>query len=481
MSFVLKNYIAGQWEAPELALPAWVCDANDGRELFAQRASAPQQLETAIALAAATHAKGDWQALPAETRAALLERIADEILTRGERIAVADSQATGVVIALTRKFAQVCAGAFRQAAQLVRTPPTPASKDGPHGPLAIERLPLGPAAVIAPWNAPAGIAAHKVASALAAGCPVLLKPSEFAPLSAQLITEAAAAAGLPAGMLQLLHGGAETGAALVRDERVRAVSFTGGLAGGRAVAAACAQGIKPAQLELGGNNPLIVLADADLDAAADGVVAALTTLNGQWCRALGRLLVHRSLEQPLLAAVRERLARVKLGSSLDDTSEMGPLVSKRHRDHVARELEVLRKRGGTVHQSTALPQLPGWFLAPALVTGLAPETTLEEIFGPVATVHDFDTDEQAIALANQAPFGLAAYVFGEEAHAWEIASRVRAGLIKLNAVTMLNLHPQAPRPAWGLSGLGDEGTVETFEFFRGTRVTGMAARPGAAT
>ncbi len=473
----LSNYIAGCWEAPALALPRAVCDANDGRELFTQRASSPTQIERAIALAAATHADNGWLKHTPQQRAADLERIAEQILLRAEAIAVADAQVTGVVISLTTKFAQVCAGAFRQAAQLVLNPPSPTPRDGPFGPLAIERLPLGPAAVIAPWNAPAGIAAHKVASALAAGCPVLLKPSEWAPLSAQLITEAASAAGLPAGMLQLLHGAGDVGAALVSDERVRAVSFTGGLAAGRAVAASCAQGIKPAQLELGGNNPLIVLADAKLPAAIDGVVTALTTLNGQWCRALGRLLVHRSLLQPLLDGVLHRLSTLRLGSSLDASSEMGPLVSRGHRDHVAAQIKGLQAHGGTAHHSTALPAMAGWFHAPTLITGLAPERTLEEIFGPVATVHAFDDDEQAIALANQTPFGLAAYVFGEEQHASAVAQRVRAGLIKINAVTMLNLHPQAPRPAWGLSGLGDEGTFETFEFFRGTRVIGVAARP----
>lgn len=476
----LSNYIAGRWEEPALTQSRAVCDANTGRELFAQRASSPEQIERALQLAASTHADNACLRESAEQRAAVLDQIAEQILLRAPAIAAADSQATGVVINLTAKFAQVCAGAFRQAAQLVRQPPTPIGRDGPHGPLAIERLPLGPSAVIAPWNAPAGIAAHKVASALAAGCPVLLKPSEWAPLSAQIITEAAAAAGLPAGMLQLLHGTGEVGAALVRDPRVRAVSFTGGLSAGRAVAAACAQDIKPAQLELGGNNPLLVLADANLPAAIDGVVTALTTLNGQWCRALGRLLVHHSLVEPLLNGVLFRLKALMLGSSMDTDSEMGPLVSSAHRDLVIAQVAELCALGGTPHRATPLPDLQGWFYPPTLITGLSPEATLEEIFGPVATVHSFETDDEAVGLANQTPFGLAAYVFGEEAHAWAVAARVRAGLIKINAVTMLNLHPQAPRPAWGLSGLGDEGTLETFEFFRGTRVTGVAARPGAA-
>lgn len=475
----LLNYIDGQWQTPEQALAASVCDANTAQTLFQQLASSDQQIEIAVALAVQTHADKTWLKLSAQQRADLLERVAQEIEKRGADIAVADAQSTGVVISLTQKFVLLCAGAFRQAVELVLNPPQPEQKDGPHGPLQIERLPLGPAAIIAPWNAPAGIAAHKIASALAAGCPVLLKPSEWAPLSGQILTEAAAAAGLPAGMWQLLHGGAEVGAALVNDPRVRVVSFTGGLRGGQAVAAACAQQIKPAQLELGGNNPLVVLPDADLGAAIDGVVTAITTLNAQWCRALGRLLVHSSLKDALLNGVAERLARIKLGSSLEPSSEMGPLVSQAHLKLVKQQLQHLLDKGGRAIQTTPVPNTGGWFLAPCLVDGLRSEDTLEEIFGPVATVHTFDSDEEAVALANQTPFGLAAYVFGEEDRAWKVADQLRAGLIKINAVTMLNLHPQAPRPAWGLSGLGDEGTVETFEFFRGTRVIGVAARPGS--
>lgn len=472
----LKNFTAGQWSAPGAELESSVCDANDGTPMFVQAASTPEQIDAALACAAATHADNVWGRMPIVERAACLERIATAIEARGAALAEADARLTGVVIGLTSRFGPLCAAAFRQAAELLRHPPALTERQGPFGPVRIERLPLGPAAVIAPWNAPSGIAAHKVASALAAGCPVLLKPSEWAPLSAQTLTEAAAEAGVPPGMWQLLHGAAATGAALVADARVRAVSFTGGLKAGQAVGRACAEGIKPAQLELGGNNPLLILADADLDAAVNGVVAALTTLNGQWCRALGRLLIHRDLVEPVLARVGAKLAQVRLGSSLAPESEMGPLVSKAHRDQVAAQVQHLVAAGGKVHQPTPMPALPGWFYPPTLITGLKPEQTLEEIFGPVATVHAFDDDDEAVRLANQTPFGLAAYVFGAEDHSWAIAEQLRAGLIKLNAVTLFNLHPQAPRPAWGLSGLGDEGTVETFEFFRGTRVIGVAGR-----
>jgi phenylacetaldehyde dehydrogenase len=280
-------------------------------------------------------------------------------------------------------------------------------------------------------------------------------------------------------VLQLLHGDGATGARLVADPGIAAVSFTGGLGGGRAVASACAEGIKPAQLELGGNNALVVLDDADIEAAADGIVAGLTTLNGQWCRAIGRLLVHESLQQQLLDAVCRRLSALHMGAALDPQAEMGPLVHEGHRQHVAAAVDALAAKGAQVLQPTALPDLGGWFFAPTLLTGLDPEHSRDEIFGPVCAVHSFGDDAEACRLASETPFGLAGYVFGSEQRAWSVARTMRCGIVKINGVSMLNLNPAAPRPAWGLSGIGDEGTRETFEFFRGSRVIGVAARPAS--
>ncbi len=481
MSYELKNYIAGQWEAPALELPQMVCHASEGRALFAQHSSDATQLERALAAAAAAHAAGEWACYSPARRADTLEAIADALAERIAAIAEADAVCTGVVLATTTQVAQICAAAFRAAANHLCNPPPAAVFKGPHGAVDVERLPLGPAAIIAPWNAPSGITCHKLASALAAGCPAIVKPSEWAPLSGQLIAEAVAeveaSGALPTGVFQLLHGDGVTGAALVEDTRIAAVSFTGGLGGGRAVAAACAAQIKPAQLELGGNNALVVLEDADIEAAADGVIAGLTTLNGQWCRALGRLLVHEGVYDSLLSAVRERLGKIRLGHALDADSDMGPIVHRGHLAMIEQAIEHYRSQGGDVIQATPRPDLDGNFLPPTLITGLPSSAAQEEIFGPVATVHRFSSDAEAVQQANETPFGLAGYVFGAEPHAWRVATQMRTGNIKINGVSMLNLHPLAPRPAWGLSGIGDEGVQETFEFFRGSRIIGVAARP----
>ena len=474
---MLKNFIAGEWSAPSRELDADLCNASTGKAMLRQVAAGEEQIEAALACAAEVHASGDWANVYADSRADLLDKIADVLQNRSEEIAEADSQCTGVILKFTRTVAGICPAAFRAAATMLRQAKPEDALPGPHGDVLVERLPLGPAAVIAPWNAPSGIACHKLASALAAGCPVIIKPSEWAPLSGQLIAEACEIAGVPKGVVQLLHGDAKTGAALVSDTRIAAVSFTGGLQGGRAVARACAEHIKPAQLELGGNNALIVLDDANLEAAANSVLTALTTLNGQWCRALGRLIVHQSVEPKLLEIVSKKLDDVILGDASDESSNMGPLVHAGHLQHVRDAVANYVSEGGSLLQPTPVPESEGYYYPPTLILGLRGDQALEEIFGPVATVHSFSSDEEAIALANQTPFGLAGYVFGQEDHAWQIAKKMRTGIVKINEVTMLNLHPLAPRPAWGLSGLGDEGVVETYEFFRGTRVIGVAARP----
>jgi phenylacetaldehyde dehydrogenase len=458
----------------------WIRNSNDGDRIAPQRGADDASIDRAIGTAAAIHETGQWSGVPAVARADALDSIAARIDALADSLSLADAITTGVVISLTDRLAKIVPHTFRAAAALLREGGAATTLPGPFGDVDVLSVPLGPAAVIAPWNAPAVIAAHKVASALAAGCPVILKPSEHAPLSCHLLACAIADSDLPTGAFQLVLGGRKVGAALVSDPRVRAVSFTGGLAGGRCVAAACANDMKPAQLELGGNNPLIILDDADIGAAADGVVTGLTTMNGQWCRAVGRILVHESITGALVAALEPRLAAIRMGSSLDRDSEMGPLAHAGHHRSVASAVDALCARGGTALRYTRVPALPGGFVPPTIVAGLDEATCTDEVFGPVATMHTFSSDTAALAMANRSPFGLAGYVFGEEKRARALGNLVRAGVIKINGVGLLGLHPLAPRPAWGLSGIGDEGCRETFEFFRGRRVVGTAGRPRRA-
>ncbi|GIV83886.1 MAG: hypothetical protein KatS3mg052_0893 [Candidatus Roseilinea sp.] len=470
----LVDLIDGQTSAPEVTLGAWLEDPNTGERLQAQMATSAAQLERALAAAWRVHQAGSWARLPADERAGYLAAMSAELEKRKARIAELEALTTGAVIRLTTMLGVITTGAWLLAIEQMKTTGATGFMEGPNGhTVEIHRLPWGPALALVPWNAPAPMAAHKVANALAAGCPTILKPSEWAPHGCDVFVEAAQAARLPPGVFQVVHGGPAVGGTLVKDRRIRAVSYTGGVAGGRAIAHACAEDFKPAQLELGGNNPMVVLEDADLDLAAQGVVNLLISLNGQWCRALGRLIVHERIVNDLLARALDRLRRVRLGDSLSPESDMGPLIHSRHKAKVEAQLQALIERGGQAHHSTPLPDLSGHFLAPTLVTGVRAEDATEEIFGPVATVHTFATEDEALRLANGTPYGLEAYVFTrDEARGLALGRRIHAGGVKVNGSSMLSLNLFAPRPAWGWSGFAEEGTIETFRFFCGTRVVG---------
>jgi phenylacetaldehyde dehydrogenase len=232
--------------------------------------------------------------------------------------------------------------------------------------------------------------------------------------------------------------------------------------------------MKLSQLELGGNNNVIVLEDADLDSAAQHIINLMTSLNGQWCRALGRLLVHQSIAEKLLDTTLEKMQEIKIGDSLSFETKMGPMVHSQHLAKITGQLDSLLSKGGTAHSSANLPDLDGNFIAPTLVTGVDSKDAQHEIFGPIGTVHTFQTDDEAVKIANDTPYGLEGYVFGtDEERALKVARKVRAGGVKVNGSTVLSLSLMAPRGAWGLSGLHDEGTIETFQFFCGTQVVGV--------
>lgn len=475
----LRDLVAGDWAAPAVDLGADLHNPNTAEVIGRQLASSDERLDAAVTAAAAEHAAGDWAGRSPEERAGVLMAVADALDAHADRIADLESLDTGAIRRMTGMLTVINGGSFRLAAMQLQSGWTRQSITAQSGrEVEVHRLPYGPALCLVPWNAPAPMAAHKVANALAAGCPTILKPSEYAPhgtsVLAEVIAEALAAAGAPSGAFQLIQGGPAQGGRVVQDDRVRVVSFTGGLGGGRAIAAACAYDMKPAQLELGGNNPVVVLEDADVDFAAQGVVDLLTQLNGQWCRALGRLIVHTSVADGLLEAVLGKLAGLRLGDSLSLETDLGPMVHAGHLALLRGRIDELVAKGGTAHASSTLPDLPGYFLAPTLVTGVSSADALHEIFGPVATVHTFTTDAEALALANATPYGLEGYVFaGDEERGLALARGVHAGGVKVNGSTVMSLDLMAPRPAWGLSGFAEEGTAETFQFFTNTRVVGV--------
>lgn len=471
----LKDYIDGEFCVPTVHRGIWLENPNTREKLQEQMATDDANIEKALAAAQNVHESGVWSEMPIDERCAYLAEFSAQIEKRKDEISRLESLTTGVPISLTTMFQIILTGAWHLAIEQLKSGWIFQTHEGFTGKtVEVHRKPLGVALCLVPWNAPAPMAVHKAANSLAAGCPTILKPTEWAPNGCDILAEAAHEAKLPKGVFQIVHGGPEVGGKLVKDSRVRAVSFTGGLEGGRAIAHECAFEMKPSQLELGGNNNVIVLEDADLDKAAKGIIDLMTSLNGQWCRALGRLLVHQSIAENLLDTTLEKMKQLKIGDSLSFDTQMGPMVHSQHLAKIKGQLDELIAKGGTAHASAILPDLPGNFIAPTLVTGVKNEDAQHEIFGPIGTVHTFKTDEEAAKLANSTPYGLEGYVFcTDEERGLNLARKVRAGGVKVNGSTVLSLSLYAPRGAWGLSGLNDEGTIETFQFFCGTQVVGV--------
>ena len=473
----LINYIDGGTSIPANDRGRSLCNANTAEPIQQILCCSEQQVEQALQASQTAYEKAEWENTPAAERADIIDCIADELAKPeyADAIAYADAITTGAIIHTTRKMAAIVPMVFRGAAQFIREGGLDKKVPGPCGDIDYIMRPWGPALLISPWNGPTAIGSHKIASALAAGAPAILKPSEWAPHSAILMAQAIDKVGLPQGTFQLTIGNRVIGSQMVDDSRIQSVSFTGGLAGGRAIARACADDFKPTQLELGGNNALVVFEDADLDKAATGIVFGMTNLNAQWCRALGRLVVHQSVKDELLEKVLDKLSRIKLGDSLSEESEMGPMVHEGQYTSILADIDKLVSKGGKILSSTSLPDLKGYFISPTLIDGCDPSDTIDEIFGPVACIHSFSTDAEALALANGTPFGLAGYVYSEdESKAFAFARQMRTGGVKINGYSLLSLSGTAPRSAWGLSGIGEEGHSQSIEFFTGARVVGVS-------
>lgn len=466
---LVQQLVAGTLGAPAEELEAGVTESDTGRVLAAARATSPADVDAALGAAEAAHLDGRWSGLSAEERAAGLQSLSDHLAELCEELAAADSADSGVPLHTTR---QLCAAACALPAGVGQLALSLQEQDVA-GTVAQRWLPWGPAAVFAPWNAPTSIALTKLSFALAAGAPVILKPSEWSQRSASVIARAAVAADLPAGVVQVVHGAAATGSQLAGDARVAALSYTGGTAGGQAVAAVSAAHLRPVDLELSGSNPVLLLDDADLEAAADQVVAGMLFLNGQWCAGPTRVIVPRASVEAFASALLTRLAAVRLGTTTDPATQLGPLAHERHRDLLERQLEDHATNGGSVRRAGSLPAGDGYFFAPAVVTGSSAETLPGEVFGPVVTVQGADGIDDAVRRANQGPYGLAAYVFSPS---WDAAvsvgERLRAGTVGVNTVRPV-LAPPTPSAAasmWAGSGLGTIGLKESLRFFAGARL-----------
>jgi phenylacetaldehyde dehydrogenase len=470
--------VGGEELAPAGTLPGWLCDPSTGARIAQQAATDLETVDRAIGIAADVDRLGTWRSLSIDERCAYLELIAENLEPLGDSVGEAESLGSGVPIGIARLFGGSLAGNFRDAIGHLRDGwvTTDLSEDG--RPVELLRIPWGPTAIFVPFNAPAAMAAKKVAYALAAGAPVILKPPENGPFGCNLLADAIGAADLPAGVFQMVHGGAEVGVKLTTDPRIRAISFTGGVTTGRIIARAAAEDFKAVQLELGGNNPVIVREDADIELTAQALADGIIKLNGQWCEAPGKVLVARPIHDALVTALERRLRDVRIGATTDEDAQLGPIAFEAHRAQLDDQVQRLVDHGASVVVAGDAPDLPGWFWAPRIVVGADPVDAVEEMFGPVVTVHAVDSDEEAVAIANDSPYGLAGYVFGRDVDAAMAVGRaIRFGEVKINSTSLLDLSPGSVQSFWRNSGIGGHGDTDVFRFFCGAQIVGVD-RPG---
>jgi 5-carboxymethyl-2-hydroxymuconic-semialdehyde dehydrogenase len=425
------------------------------------------------ACSAAADAFPAWRDMAGATRKKLLHRVADAIVAHADEIALLESYDTGQPLRFMSKAALRAAENFRFFADQA-----PHARNG----LALPaddhmnysmRQPIGPVGVITPWNTPFMLSTWKIAPALAAGCTVVHKPAEWSPLTALRLAEIAHAAGLPDGVLNTVHGFGETaGKALTEHPAIKALAFVGESITGSHIMRQGADTLKRVHFELGGKNPVIVFDDADLERALDAVVFMIYSLNGERCTSSSRVLIEQSIYNDFVARISLRVASLKVGHPLDLATDVGPLIHPRHFDKVCSYFEIARQDGATIAAGGGTAPLNGKgnFVQPTLFSEARNDMRIarEEIFGPVLTAIPFDDEADALAMANDTKYGLAAYLWtGDAGRGQRLARALDAGMVWINSEN--NRHLPAPFGGMKASGIGRDGGDYSFDFYMETK------------
>lgn len=472
---------AGSGAALSVLAPA------DGEVIVSGAGADASDVNTAVA--AARSAFAGWAGRTPGARSDIMHEWARLLRGRAAEFAALESRNAGKPIRLASEFdvpGTIDNTAFFAGAARNLEGKAAAEYSGDHT-SAIRREPLGVIGSIAPWNYPLQMAAWKILPAVAAGNTVVLKPSELTPLTSLLFAETAVEAGVPAGVINIVTGtGAAAGQALVEHPEVAMVSFTGSTGVGRRVAAAAAGSVKRVHLELGGKAPFVVFDDADLEAAARGAVAGSLINTGQDCTAATRAYVQRPLFDEFVSRVADLMDQVRLGPVEDPETDLGPLISLPHRDKVSAMVDRAREAGAKIVRGGRIPEhtpAGGAYYEPTLVIGAAQDAEIvqHEVFGPVLVVLPFDTDDEAIALANDTPYGLAASAWSSNVFRTQRASReIQAGCVWIN--DHIPIISEMPHGGYRASGFGKDMSTYAFDEYTNIKhvmsdITGLAHKP----
>ncbi|MBV9007775.1 MAG: aldehyde dehydrogenase [Verrucomicrobia bacterium] len=468
----IRNFINGQFVEPLSAQYLDNIEPATG-EPYSQVADSDEH-DVDAAVAAAEEAFGEWSRVAANERAKLLLRIADLIDRDLEKLARAESIDTGKPITLSRTLDIPRAAAnFRFFATAILHVQNEAHVTDNLALNYTLRQPRGIAGLISPWNLPLYLLSWKIAPALACANTIVAKPSELTPMTAFMLCELAHEAGLPPGVLNVVQGtGPRVGAAITAHPKINTISFTGGTVTGRKVAEAGAALFKKISLELGGKNPTIVFADADLNAALSGSVRASFANQGQVCLCGSRLYVERAIYDEFVHGFIDKASKLKQGDPLDESTEQGAIVSKTQLEKIRFYVDLAQREGGNIALGGAAPEPPnarcrdGFFFQPTVITGLPPScrTNSEEIFGPVVSIMPFESEEEVVSYANDCEYGLSSSIWTQNLNrAHRIAEQIHAGTVWINCWLLRDL--RVPFGGMKQSGVGREGGEEALRFF----------------